>query len=123
MTFVDWLYVPPNLGEYNEMIEEQGGVKAPLPELIDKLQMVRGIAAVMKQWESDIKTAMMEQMTEEDLTSYGNDAITATIVPETVAKIVDTTKLKSCYKDVYEDCLKDQKRAASIRVTEVKTDD
>ena len=56
-------------------------------------------------------------MREHDVKKWTSDNLTLTYIGETTRKAVDSTKLKSNFPEIYNQCIKESKVSDSIKIT------
>ena len=64
----------------------------------------------------EIKAKIKNVMEEKGITGYDNEYLSITYVAPFTKKTVDSSKLKSKYPNVYEQCLKTNEVSSSIRI-------
>lgn len=116
--------IPSDLDEYSKFrTENEPLFSGSFDNLLEQAEAVRKLVAVTEQWEKDLKMIIGNKLVQEDLESISNGRITAIYVPETIAAIFDSKRLKTEMPEIYGQFLKDSIRSSCVRILAAKEGD
>ena len=95
------------------------GVDSELAELYETEKLIQAIEQQKKDIEEtakEMRSAIIEKMKEQGLTKFENEKIMITYIAPTIAKTLDTAKLKTEKPEVYNAYLKDTEKKEQVRI-------
>ena len=86
-------------------------------DVIDEVINIEEQLSSLKEREKALKDGLLQLMREHGVKKWTSDNLILTYIGETTRKAVDSTKLKSNFPEVYNQCIKESKVSDSIKIT------